>query len=370
MASAKFDYKGRCERIQKRLQAANLDYLLVTPSSDMLYLIGLNRPQSERLNVLMIPKEGTIRILLPSFEQALVEPLATFFEYVTWDETEDPNAKFASLLPGHGKGLRLGVADKTFVHFQYALQAAAPDARFSSGGAVMNPTRMIKEPQEIEYLAQAGAAADATFMALLQEPIVGKSEIEMKALLMSLMPKYGHDAGGGGIVCAGENGASPHHHVSERKLLAGDAIITDFGGTVSGYWSDMTRSFHIGEPSDEYRHIYAIVNEANQAAFEAVRPGVTAESIDKVARDLITDAGYGEYFLHRTGHGLGSDIHEPPYIVGGDQTILEEGMVFSIEPGIYIRGKFGVRIEDIVVVTATGARRFNQSTHELQIVTP
>jgi D-alanyl-D-alanine dipeptidase len=200
--------------------------------------------------------------------------------------------------------------------------------------------------------------------------LVGRDEIQIKAQLMGMMTEHGHEMAGGAIVAAGPNGASPHHHVSKRKISAGDALVVDFGGMVGGYWSDMTRTIHIGEPSKEFTRVYNIVNEANQKAFEAVKPGVTAESIDQAARDHITAAGYGEYFLHRTGHGLGLEIHEPPYLVGGDQTILAEGIVFSIEPGIYIAGKFGVRIEDIVVVTSEGARRFNLSTHDLQVIQP
>lgn len=370
MEQTGFDYKARCERVQARLRDANIDYLIVGPSSDMFYLIGMNRPQSERINMLLIPKEGRIMQVLPAFESALAEPLATFFDFTTWEETESPAEKIASLLPNRGNGLKIGVADKVFVHFQYLLQAAIPGATFVSGGAVMNPVRMVKEPLELEYLTQAGAAADRTYAALLQQPLIGKNEIEAKALLYELMTQYGHDAAGGGIIGVGENGASPHHHVGKRQISPGDACVCDFGGTVRGYWSDMTRTFHVGEPSAEFLKVYEIVNQANQIAFEAVRPGVTAESIDKAARDFITEAGYGDAFLHRTGHGLGFDIHESPYIVRGDKTILEPGMVFSIEPGIYLRGRFGVRIEDIVTVTETGARRFNLSTHDLQIINP
>lgn len=368
MEKAAFDYKARCERIQARLRTTGIDYLIVGPSSDMFYLIGMNRPQSERVNMLLIPKEGRIMQVLPGFERALAEPLATFFDFTTWEETESPAEVIASLLPNRGNGLKIGVADKMFVHFQYMLQAALPGATFVSGGSVMNPVRMVKEPLELEYLTRAGAAADRTYTELLKLPLIGKSEIEAKALLYDLMVQYGHDSAGGGIIGVGENGASPHHHVSGRTIQPGDACVCDFGGQVHGYWSDMTRTFFVGEPSAEFLKVYQIVNDANRVAFEAVKPGVTAESIDKVARDYITQAGYGDAFLHRTGHGLGFDIHELPYIVGGDKTVLEEGMVFSIEPGIYLRGKFGVRIEDIVTVTATGARRFNLSTHDLQVI--
>jgi Xaa-Pro aminopeptidase len=368
MEKPTFDYQGRCQRVQSKLDAAGIDALLVGASSDLLYLIGLNRPATERLTLLMIPRQGRIRLILPGFERELAEPLASFFDLATWEETEDPAALFASLLPEGGRGLKLAVAGKLLAHFLFRLQEAAPQADFVPASTVIDALRLRKEPQELEYLTAAGAAADRTFEALMQTPLIGASEIELKARLMEMMTAHGHHVAGGGIVGVGSHSASPHHHVSSRQIAPGDAVVIDFGGMVHGYWSDMTRSFHAGPPSDEYIRAYNTVNEANQKAFEAIRPGMTAESIDRVAREHITQAGYGEYFLHRTGHGLGLDVHEAPYIIGGDQTVLEEGMVFSVEPGIYIRGRFGIRIEDIVTVTADGARRFNLSSHELRII--
>ncbi len=369
-----FDYAARCRRVRESLRNAGIDALLVGPSSDLFYLIGLNRPQSERLTHFILPaaEEETPRLILPSFETALAEPLAQFFDLLPWEETESPFELFAASLPAAraGQPLRLAVADQIYAHFLYRLQAAAPQAEFLPGGDLLNPVRMVKEAQELEYLTQAGAAADRTYMALLELPLMGMSEAEVKQQLMTLLPQHGHDPGApaGAIVGVGENGASPHHHVGPRRIRSGDAVVVDFGGGVNGYWSDMTRSFHVGPPSDEYRRVYDLVNETNQVAFEAVRPGVTAESIDAVARAHIIAAGYEEGILHRTGHGLGFDLHEAPYIIQGDTTVLQEGMVFSIEPGIYLKGRFGVRIEDIVTVTADGARRFNLSTHDLQVL--
>ncbi len=369
-----FDYAARCQRVRDGLRNAGIDALLVGPSSDLFYLIGLNRPQSERLTHFILPaaEDETPRLILPSFETALAEPLAHFFDLVPWEETESPFERFAESLPTarSGQQLRLAVADQIYAHFLYRLQAAAPQAEFVPGGALLNPIRMVKEARELDYLTQAGAAADRTYLALLQLPLVGMSEAEVKQQLVALLPQHGHDPGApaGAIVGVGENGASPHHHVGPRRIASGDAVVVDFGSTVNGYWSDMTRSFHVGPPSDEYRRVYDVVNEANQVAFEAIRPGVTAESIDAVARAHMTAAGYGHGILHRTGHGLGFDLHEAPYIVSGDTTVLREGMVFSVEPGIYLKGRFGVRIEDIVTVTADGARRFNHSTHDLQVL--
>lgn len=362
------DYESRCRRVQQTMGEHDLDLLLVVPSADLLYLTGLNRPQSERLTLLVVPQDGPLRLVLPGFERALAEPLASFFELITWEETEDPMDRFASLVPDEGRGLKIGVANKMFVHFLHRLQRAAPGAEFVPGGPAIDPMRVKKEPWEIEQLAAAGAAADRVFAALLKEPLVGMTEAEVKARIITLLTELGHDAAGGAIVGAGANGASPHHHVGPRELAQGDGVVIDFGGMVRGYWSDMTRTVHIGDPSPEFQQVYDVVRAANQAAFETVRPGVAAEEIDRAARDVISQAGFKETFLHRTGHGIGLEIHEPPYIVGGSTTVLEEGMTFSIEPGIYLRGRFGVRIEDIVAVTSDGARRFNHSPHELQTV--
>ncbi len=364
------DFEARCRRAQEALQRAGIDYLLVGPSADLFYLIGLNRPQSERLTLLVLPAAGDIRLILPSFERALAEPLASFFVLDPWEETEDPTARVRSCLPDSGRGQRIGVADKLFVHFLYRLQAAVPGSDFVSGGRILEQVRMHKEPYEIDQMGRAGAAADRVFAELLRQPLAGTSEADLKARIMGMLTEFGHDTAGGAIVGAGSNGASPHHHVGPRELSAGDAVVIDFGGSVGGYWSDMTRTLHIGEPGAKFRKVYDVVRDANQKAFEHVRPGVTAESIDHIARGVIAEAGYGAYFLHRTGHGIGLEIHEPPYLVGGSQTIIEEGMTFSIEPGIYIRGEFGIRIEDIVAVTRQGAQRFNQSSHALQVVEP
>jgi len=194
------------------------------------------------------------------------------------------------------------------------------------------------------------------------------TERELLAEIHRLLIEKGHDTIGGGIVGIGPNGASPHHHVTDTPGAAGDAVVVDFGGARQNYRSDMTRTFHLGEPSDEFRRVYRIVDESNEAAFQHVRPGVTAQELDAVARDHIAAAGYGAAFLHRLGHGIGLDGHEAPYLVRGDTTVLDEGMTFSIEPGVYLEGRFGVRIEDVVVVTRDGAERLNESTHELQVL--
>jgi Xaa-Pro aminopeptidase len=227
---------------------------------------------------------------------------------------------------------------------------------------------MRKSPWEVEQLGAASRAADATFEALVATDLEGASEREALARIHHLLLENGHEAVGGGIVGAGENGASPHHHSGDTKIEAGSAVVVDFGGSLNNYRSDITRTFHVGEPTPEFRQVYDIVNEANQKAFEFVKPGVRAADLDGLARSFIAEAGYPNEFLHRLGHGIGLEGHESPYLVTGSDAVLEEGMAFSIEPGIYLEGRFGVRIEDIAVVTSDGAQRLNLSSHELVVL--
>lgn len=356
----------RFERVRAQMARHELDYLLIGPSTDMVYLIDFPVRQSERMTILVIPREGTPRLVMPGFELPRVASLPQLFEPAPWEDGEDPAPVLAGLLDD--KRASVAVGGQLFSHFLFRLQAAAPDARWSSGDAVMETVRVRKSPFEADALRGASEAADAVFEAIVRLPVAGMSERELLAEIHRLLLEEGHDTIGGGIVGYGSNGASPHHHVTDLRASPGDAVVVDFGGVRRNYRSDITRTFHVGEPSDEFRRVYEIVDEANAAAFERVRPGVTAEELDAAARDHIAAAGYGDAFLHRTGHGIGLDGHEAPYLVKGDTTPIEEGMTFSIEPGIYLEGRFGVRIEDIVLVTADGAERLNRSTHELQVV--
>ncbi len=196
----------------------------------------------------------------------------------------------------------------------------------------------------------------------------GRRETEVAADLANLLLEHGHSQVDFTVVGSGPNGANPHHEAGERTIEEGDMVVLDFGGLKDGYGSDTTRSVHVGEPTEEEREVFEIVRAAQQAGFEAVRPGVACQEIDRAARKVISDAGYGEYFIHRVGHGIGITTHEPPYMVEGEEHLIEPGMCFSIEPGIYLSGRFGVRIEDIVTATADGGRRFNHTPHELHIV--
>jgi Xaa-Pro aminopeptidase len=220
----------------------------------------------------------------------------------------------------------------------------------------------------LERLAAAGGAADAAYRRILEVEFAGRRECDVAADLSALLIQYGHSHVDFTVVGSGPNGANPHHEAGERTIQEGDMVVLDFGGLKDGYGSDTTRTVHVGEPTAEEREVFEIVRRAQQAGFEAVRPGVPCEDIDRAARKVISDAGYGDRFIHRVGHGIGITTHEPPYMVEGEERLIEPGMCFSIEPGIYLSGRFGVRIEDIVVATEDGGRRLNNTSHDMHIV--
>jgi Xaa-Pro aminopeptidase len=249
------------------------------------------------------------------------------------------------------------------------LQAALPETSYASLTHALPMLRAVKDPHELGRLAAAGAAADETFKQILGVRFTGRAETEVAADLARLLKEHGHSQVDFTVVGSGPNGANPHHEAGDRTIAEGDMVVLDFGGLKFGYGSDTTRTVHVGEPSDEEREVHEIVRRAQQAGFEAVQPGVACEEIDRAARAVITEAGYGEYFIHRTGHGIGLTTHEPPYMVEGERQKLVPGMCFSIEPGIYLPGRFGVRIEDIVTVTPDGGRRLNNTPRDLAVVT-
>jgi Xaa-Pro aminopeptidase len=249
------------------------------------------------------------------------------------------------------------------------LQQALPQSSYVSMTAALPMLRAIKDAAELQRLTAAGAAADESLEEIVKVRFEGRRESEIGADLAALLRKHGHSQVDFIVVGSGSNGADPHHEVSERVIQAGDMIVLDFGGLKDGYGSDTTRTVHVGEPSDEEQKVFDIVRAAQQAGFEAVRPGIACQEVDRAARKVIADAGYGEYFIHRTGHGIGLTTHEPPYMIEGETHLLQPGMCFSIEPGIYLPDRFGVRIEDIVTVTEDGGRRLNNTSHEMRIVT-
>jgi Xaa-Pro aminopeptidase len=360
-------FAERRGRALEAAEAAGLAGILVSPSPDLAYLMAYAPLPLERLTLLVLSTGTDPTLVVPTLERPLAERAAGApgLTLRDWrDGRDDPYAVVAGML---GSG-RYAVTDRTWASHLLALERAGPERSFVAAGEALPLLRAVKDPDEIERLRVVAHAADAAFADVISMPFAGRAEAEVAAELDRLLREHGHERVDFTIVGSGPNAASGHHEPGERRIEPGDAVVMDFGGMRDDYCSDITRTVFVGEPTDEAREVYAIVREAQQAAFEAVRPGVAAEDVDRAARAVITDAGYGERFVHRTGHGIGLEVHEPPYIVEGNATPLETGMTFSDEPGIYLEGRFGVRIEDQVVVTPEGAERLNDATRELTIV--
>ncbi len=346
---------------QAVLRDAGLDALLVGPSADLRYLVGYDAHAMERLTLLVLPADGPAHLVLPELEVTSAEAsgAAAQVALAPWSETEDPIALVAGLLEAAGATGSLAVSDVLFTMFTLRLQAALPQARWSPGGEVLRQLRTVKDPLELDALRAVGAAIDAVHAQVPALLIPGRSEREVGRDIAELILDD-HDEVAFVIVGSGPNGAAPHHALSDRVLEHGDAVVVDIGGVRGGYCSDSTRNYVVGAAPDGYLELHALLEAAQQAAVEAVAPGVPAAAIDAAARQVLSDAGQGEYFIHRTGHGIGLEVHEHPYIVSSNDELLVPGMAFSIEPGLYLPGRFGMRIEDIVLLTEDGAERVNR----------
>jgi Xaa-Pro aminopeptidase len=362
------DYTRRMERAAEQAGAKGLTGVLVAPGPDLLYFTGYEPIAiTERITMLVLQASSEPAMIVPVLERpdAEASPGAGALSLSDWSDGSDPYAATAKLLDPHGK---YAISDSAWAMHVLGLQEALPESEYVSMTSTLPMLRAVKDAEELERLAAAGAAADASFEQIKQVRFAGRSESEVAAELAGFLREHGHSEVDFTVVGSGPNGANPHHEFGERVIEEGDMVVLDFGGIKDGYGSDTTRTVHVGEPTDDEREVYEVVRQAQQAGFDAVRPGVECQEIDRAARRVITDAGYGEQFIHRTGHGIGLTTHEPPYMVEGDTNPLAPGMCFSIEPGIYLTERFGVRIEDIVTVTDDGGRRFNNTSHELQIV--
>ncbi len=355
-------------RAAEQAQAAGLTGILVTPGPDLVYLAGYAPVAiTERLTVLVVQSDREPAMILPNLERPDAEaaPSAGTIALTDWADGSDPYAAAAKLFDPAGT---YAISDSAWALQLLGIQQALPKTHYVSMSSALPMLRAVKDADELERLAAAGAAADACFEELLGVRFAGRKETEVAADLAGLLIEHGHSQVDFTVVGSGPNGANPHHEAGDRTIQDGDMIVLDFGGLKDGYGSDTSRTIHVGEPTDEEREIHDIVRSAQQAGYEAVRPGVECQEIDRAPRRVITDAGHGEHFIHRTGHGIGLTTHEPPYMVEGETHLLEPGMCFSIEPGIYLPERFGVRIEDIVTVTEDGGRRLNNTTREIQIV--
>ncbi|BEL04879.1 aminopeptidase P family protein [Actinoplanes sichuanensis] len=361
-------FRHRMDRAVVQAAEAGLTGLLVTPGPDLTYFTGY-RPTAitERITMLVLDADHDPHLIVPILERPDAERAAGAgaVTITDWADGTDPFASAARLLDPKG---RYAVSDNAWALHLLGLQEALPGSAYTSMTGSLPMLRAVKDDDEVARLAAAGAAADAAYEQIVGVRFAGRTEHEIGTNLAVLLREHGHSQVDFTVVGSGPNGANPHHEMGERVIAEGDMVVLDFGGLKDGYGSDTTRTVHVGEPTVQEREVFEIVREAQQAAFEAVRPGVACEQIDRVARDVITRAGYGEFFIHRTGHGIGLTTHEPPYLVAGERRPLVPGMCFSIEPGIYLPGRFGVRIEDIVTVTADGGRRLNNTSRELRIV--
>jgi Xaa-Pro aminopeptidase len=355
-------------RVADEGAAQGFGAVIVPPSPDLEYLTGYGPMPLERPTILVLRAGAEPVMLVPELERLLAVacPAASALELIGWVDGIDPYAEAARLLPVDG---RVAAADRLWASHLLGLQHAAPGVEFAAASPIVGRIRAVKDPDELDALRRAGHAADRSFTSILTARFAGRQEREIAADLADLLVRHGHATAEFTIVASGPNAASPHHEPGERTIRPGDAVVLDFGGELDGYYSDTTRTVVVQEPPEGFDHVYTLVREAQAAAVDAVRPGVEIQEVDRTARRIITDGGSGAGFIHRTGHGIGREVHEPPYAIEGDRTILEPGMTFSVEPGIYLEGAFGVRIEDIVAVTEDGVERLNRSTRELQVVT-
>jgi Xaa-Pro aminopeptidase len=357
----------RLDRARAAAASAGVDALLMAPGSDLRYLIGAGGSSFERLTCLVVPAGAPPVLVVPKLEAPGYDPVPTGelgIELATWVDGEDPYALVGSLLP---KAARVAVGDVMVALHVLGLRRALPDAEQVLAGPIVRELRMRKDAEEVDALRKAGAAIDRVHARMAEFLRVGRTESEVGADIAAAIVEEGHTVAEFVIVGSGPNGASPHHSLSERVVEAGDVVVIDIGGPVAeGYCSDSTRTYVMGEPRDtDVLETYAVLQRAQRAAVDAVRPGVTAQAVDAAAREVIDAAGFGEFFIHRTGHGIGLDVHEHPYIVSGNDMPLEPGMAFSVEPGIYQPGRWGARIEDIVVVTEDGVEALNSRPHDL-----
>jgi Xaa-Pro aminopeptidase len=330
------------------------------------YLTGYVPPPLERLTLLVVTPGREPSMLVPALERpaALASEAGGLVEVVGWNDDEDPYTIAAGLV---GEG-RFAISDQARASHVLGLQTARGGLSLVPSGAALPLLRAVKDEDELRRLAEAAGQADAVFAEILTTGFEGRREVDVAADLADLLRAHGHQTVDFTIVGSGPNSASPHHEPGDGVIRAGEVVVLDFGGHARGYCSDITRTVVVGEPSPEVVAVHAIVRAAQQAGVDAVRPGHACSEVDRAARSVIAAAGYGESFIHRTGHGIGLEVHEPPYIVEGNDGPLEPGMTFSVEPGIYLPERFGVRIEDIVAVTVDGAVRLNEAPRELAAV--
>ncbi len=362
-------YGNRLDRLSRAQQDSHVDLLAIVPGANLRYLTGLEMHTSERVTLALFPLDGQVAFVLPELEAPRAPgTLATEASFYGYSDQEGPGPAFrqaAADLRLEGKVIGVEHLAMRVLELRL-LEEHAASARFVDGGPLLSQLRILKDAEEIEAMRRASEVNEECFLQTAPHIRQGVTEQELAAIWQ----KAALDAAGGElpdvpIVASGLNGASPHTTATPRPVESGDLVTIDGFLRVEGYYSDITRTYALGEPDEELKRIYAIVQQANAAGRDVIKPGIQAQEVDRAARDVIEKAGYGEYFVHRTGHGLGLEIHEAPYIVEGNEEILQPGMTFTVEPGIYLPGKGGVRIEDDVVVTETGCETLTNLSREM-----
>ncbi len=346
-------YLRRLDTVRARLKSLSADGLYATPSSNLYYLTGIAFDRSERLTALLLFQDADPVVVCPAFEAERLRRMSAIERVVTWEETEDPFAKAAALFPG-GAGT-LAVEPSTAYDDVERLLKARAGWKPASAAPLFSALRMVKSADELAIMRDAIAVALPRFRRAFAALKPGCLEAEISALV-----------GGENVVQFGPSSSLPHGASGATALSRDQAVLIDAWDKPDGYYYDITRSTFYGKPTDEYRKVWSIVLDAQSAAIDRAAPGVPCAEVDAAARRVIEKAGYGEYFTHRLGHGLGIDVHEAPYMVGHDRTILEPGMTFTSEPGIYLPGRFGVRIEDDIVCTERGAESLSPRVTALE----
>ena len=364
-----YDYKRRLEKLSELLKRYGLDYLVLVPGANLTYFSGLTMHLSERPTVAFFPAEGRPAIILPALETPRAREVIPYgVDFYPYTDEEGHEAAF--LRAGDGLKFTDEKVGAEYLNMRILelrrLEQIAPDCHIQAAEFLLPQLRMIKDELELTHMRRAVLITETALQATIEQVEPGQTELEIQNILHIEMLRAGAQGQAfGSIVVSGPRTASPHTSASERAVQPGDLLLFDCGAVYRGYPADITRTFCLGEPDPELAEIYEVVKKANAAARRYAGPGDKAEDIDRVARQVIEQSGYGQYFIHRTGHGLGLQVHEPPYIVSGNDTVLQPGMTFTIEPGIYLPGKGGVRIEDDVLITTEGCESLTTFPRDL-----
>lgn len=356
-----FDYAGRIRRVQDVMRSRDVDVVVLSVGADLPYLTGYEAMESERLTAFVVRPSGDPVMVVPELEAPRVIPGP--FDIRPWGELEDPVVLATSIVPDPS---RVAVGNHMWSVFLIGFQERWANAAWIPASPITSELRIKKDADELDLLRQAAHGVDRVMARIpLEVPFSGRTESDVAHDLARLTVEEGHDAAEFTIVASGPNGASPHHHPGNRVIEPGDLVVCDYGGRWGGYYSDSTRTFVVGDATSRQKETHEVVMAANEAGRTAVSPGALCQEVDRAARSVIDEAGLGEHFIHRTGHGIGLEVHEHPYIVEGNEMPLEPGMAFSVEPGAYVPGRLGVRIEDIVVCTSDGAETLNTADRSL-----